>query len=112
MYDSDLRRINSGPIVVTEDGDVRRGSGVGWAQQPRDGSGPEADRPELWLQWHHDQCRRTGGRDWRVHYAGGRAGVLWEGDYAHVVQRYTFRFGRPECASGRGAYADWFLQHE
>jgi hypothetical protein len=55
------------------------------------------------------QMRWTGGRNWRLHHAGRRAGILWKSHYTRVVQRSTFRFGRPERSSGWGTYADWFL---
>src|SRR5678816_3224804 len=100
MDDFDSRRVNSWPTtLVDEERKIQRGSRLGWSQQPRDRSGPQTDRPKLWLQCQY-QCGRTGGRNWRLHHAGGRTGVLREGHYARLVQQYSFRFGHPECAPG------------
>ena len=88
---------------------IRRGPGLGWPQQPRDRAEPQADRPELWLRQFQYECRRIGRRAWRLHHAGGRAGILCEGHYARVVQQSAFRFGHSQCASGWRSYAHWFL---
>jgi hypothetical protein len=49
--------------LVDEERKIQRGSRLGWSQQPRDRSGPQTDRPKLWLQ-----CSSTN--------AGGPAGEI------------------------------------
>ena len=70
----------------------------------------QADRPEFWVRRFEQQCRRAGRRDWRVHHAGGRAGILRQSHFAQVVQRYAVRVRHSECSSRRRPHTDWFLQ--